>query len=107
MVFSLYSLILLVFFGAAVLEETTAGIAAAVPGPAEWGLVVADTCTAIAPSETNPIKPGENATILIGWDEAFLSPSAQLKVGRPVFVTVTTDAGNVITKTVINGRSVG
>jgi len=94
-------------FGAALVEAAASGLLATTPGQAEWGLVVADTCTGFVPADSNPIFPGENATIIIGWDQAFLPSAGELKVGRPINVSVTTDAGNVLTKNVINGRSIG
>jgi len=81
---------------------------AATPPGGSW--VVIDRA-AVAECDTStvdsPVLPGQEATILLGWSNAFTDPVSEPKVGRPIFVTITTDAGNVFTKTVINGRSVG
>jgi len=78
-----------------------------VPDTNEWTLNVVDDCD--DGEATAPIQPAAEATILVGWDNDYvlLGNTDGTKVGRPVFVTITTDAGNVFTKTIINGRSVG
>ena len=94
------------FFGTTPSSEAAAVVSATHPLTDEWGTITDDlTCTTAADL---PIQPGERATVVTGWANAYLDGvDVALKVGRPVFVSITTDAGNVFTKTVINGRAVG
>jgi len=50
------------------------------------------------------ISAGQEATILIGWEEDVNGP---LKVGRPITVKITTGAGATFTKQIVSGRDVG
>ena len=76
--------------------------ASEVPGAGEWTIVTIDTCVT---GNTNlPIAIGDDATILLGWST---SAFRDVKVGRPVFISVETAAGNIFTKNLISGRSVG
>ena len=85
-----------------------ATMAAATPPAGDWVVVDRDdTAECLTSTVDSPVLPGEERTILVGWDEDFCDPVCNPKVGRPIFVAVTTDAGNVFTKTVINGRAVG
>ena len=53
----------------------------------------------------NVIGPGRDATVVIAYgDPEFGDP---VKVGRPVFVSLETGAGNSFSKTIISGRSRG
>ena len=96
-------------FGAGPEQVTTGVISALIPLTNKW--VIVDTALAedavCGPAVELPVDPGARATILIGWADTFVESGDAIKVGRPVFVSVTTEAGNVFTKTVINGRSVG
>ena len=93
------------FFGGPSIQTPAAALLAAIPAPGAWGRVADGACATTLLDD--PVLPGQEATIMIGWDDDFLNPAADLKVGRPVFISITSDAGNVFTKTAINGRSVG
>jgi len=80
------------------------GDAAEEPDTGEWTLNVADACAG-SPDPTNVIGPGRDASVFINYSTTLFGDA--VKVGRPVFVTLETGAGNVFSKTVINGRSVG
>ncbi len=96
-------------FGAGPEQVTTGVISALIPLTNKWVLIDPDLVedTTCGPAVITPVEAGARATILIGWSNGFIEDNTAVKVGRPVFISVTTEAGNVFTKTVINGRSVG
>ena len=86
--------------------ETAGGLdnSTPLPGTGQWTIVTVDGCTSITTKAGDPIAIGDDATILIGWDD---SEFGIVKVGRPIFASIETAAGNIFTKNMIYGRSVG
>jgi len=75
------------------------------PAPGKFTVVTIDTCADVTTVAGNPIAIGDDATILVAWDTAAFGTDP--KVGRPIFVSIETTAGNIFTKNLISGRSVG
>ena len=78
------------------------------PAIGEWTMNVVDACNG-APSPTNVISPGRDASIFINYSTSTSVATVDLGdavfVGRPVFIDIETGSGNVFTKTIISGRS--
>ena len=93
----------------------SSGVLALVTEPAagEWTVATNDDCisTDPTPGSANTIGAGRDATIFIAFStgdtEATVDMGDAVKVGRPIFVTLETGAGNTFSKTVINGRTLG
>ena len=84
---------------------TTLADGGAAPAPGEWLVVTGLTCVGGIFSASEVIGSGQDATILIVYDESeFGDP---VKLGRPIFVKVETSSGNIFTKQIVNGRQVG
>jgi len=83
------------------------------PDAGNWTVATNDDCISVdpTPASSNVIGAGRDATVFIGYStgviEATVDMGDAVKVGRPIFVTLETGAGNVFSKTVINGRSLG
>jgi len=83
------------------------------PAAGEWTVVTEDLCngTTPAPNSSNIIGGGRDATVFIAYSTGVLETDVDMgdavKVGRPIFVTLETGAGNTFSKTVINGRALG
>ncbi len=76
-----------------------------------WTVMVDEACIATTVTGTaQVIKPGRDATILIGTgigtDPTDFS-DVDVKAGRPIFIKVETSSGNLFVKQLVNGRSVG
>ena len=86
--------------------DPTKAFSSSEPAKGEWTLNVVDACAG-APSPTNVISPGRDASIFINYISSTSGPTFgdPVKVGRPLFIDIETGSGNVFTKTIISGRS--
>ena len=81
--------------------------------PGTWTVLIDEDCVALTvASAANVIKPGRDATILIGagidaTPTAIDFSDIEVKAGRPIFLKVETSSGNIFTKQMVNGRAVG
>jgi len=75
------------------------------PAAGKFTVVTIDGCTSTTTKAGDPIAIGDDATILVGWSTSGFGQDVQ--VGRPIFVSIETAAGNIFTKNLISGRSVG
>ncbi len=84
---------------------TTLANGGAAPAPGEWVVVTGLDCAGGNFSASEVVGSGQDATILIVYDDVeFGDP---VKLGRPIFVKVETSSGNIFTKQIVNGRQVG
>jgi len=96
-------------FGTGALPDTGAVLSVTNPAAGEWTTVLTDTCATAVSSPNLAVLAGQDATILVGYKSGtgangFGDP---VKVGRPIFVSIETAGGNIFTKNIISGRSVG
>ena len=95
-------------FGTGAVPDTQTTLTAATLIAGEFTVLIADTCvTTTAASPNLAILAGADATILVAFDESTMNPTDPVKVGRPIFVSIETAGGNIFTKNIISGRSVG
>ena len=95
-------------FGTGAVGDTAVTLTAAGLIAGEFTVLIADTCVAATAASPNlAILAGSDATILVAFDESTMNPTNPVKVGRPIFVSIETSGGNIFTKNIISGRSVG
>jgi len=74
----------------------------------EFTVLIDDECDAATPASPNlAVLAGADATILVAFDNTAMNDDKDVKVGRPIFISVETSGGNIFTKNIISGRSVG
>jgi len=78
------------------------------PEAGEFTVVLTDDCNNATASPNLAVLAGQDATILVAYSSGTGDTFGDdVKVGRPIFVSIETAGGNIFTKNIISGRSVG
>jgi FlaG/FlaF family flagellin (archaellin) len=91
-------------FGTSLTFDTSTTISGTVPGNSKWVLTKGNATAPTTATGNQVINPGEELTLVIGYDEDI---NGEIKVGRPIPIVIKTGNAAVFTKQIENGIRIG